>query len=128
LTTVLVIDDEPGIRSLVKMILETAGHRVYEAGTGEVGLSRINETDPDMVLLDIRLPDIDGWEVLRRLRGARMLTSLKVVMMSAHSSGHTMQRAIQEGCKGYVVKPFSHDQLLAQVEEGDPEVPPDREV
>ena len=109
-STVLVIDDELPIRVLVRMILEDNGYEVMEAETGEQGLEMVEKSSPDLVLLDIRLPDMDGWEVLRRL-GERT-SPPRVVIMSAHSSEPTLERAKREGTAGYIIKPFRHSELL----------------
>jgi CheY-like chemotaxis protein len=112
-TTVLIIDDELSIRVLVRMILEDDGYEVLEAETGQQGLGLVEETPPDLVLLDIRLPDMDGWDVLRRLR--ERPSPPRVVIMSAHSSAPTLERAKREGITGYIVKPFRHSELLEVV-------------
>jgi CheY-like chemotaxis protein len=112
-STVLVIDDELSIRVLVRMILEDDGYSVVEAETGEQGLEMIETAAPDLVLLDIRLPDMDGWEVLRRL-GTRH-PRVRVVIMSAHSSEPTLERAKREGSSAYLIKPFRHSELLEVV-------------
>jgi CheY-like chemotaxis protein len=109
-STVLVVDDEPDIRMLARMILETSGYEVVEAKTGEEALDVLAATPPDLMLLDIRLPGIDGWEVLTRSRAAS--EPVPVVMMSAHSSDSTLQRAEEEGSAGYLVKPFKQSDLL----------------
>jgi CheY-like chemotaxis protein len=107
---VLVIDDEPDIRMLTRMWLELEGHTVVEAESGEDGLALLSAESPDVIFLDIRLPGIDGWEVLRRIR--KEDTSAVVIMMSAHSSGHTLDKAKAEGSTGYLIKPFKRDDIL----------------
>jgi DNA-binding response OmpR family regulator len=109
-SSVLIIDDELSIRVLVRMILEDDGYSVFEAETGQQGLDIAEAEQPDLVLLDIRLPDIDGWEVLRRL--CARSPAPRVVIMSAHSSHPTLERAKREGSSGYLVKPFRHSELL----------------
>ncbi|MGH2786809.1 MAG: response regulator [Actinomycetota bacterium] len=115
-TRVLVIDDEPSIRVLVRMVLEEDGYTVLEAANGEKGLDVAEQESPHLVLLDIRLPGIDGWEVLRRLRDRE--PPPVVVMMSAHSSEPTLRRAEREGSSGYLIKPFRHVELLEIVATG----------
>ena len=116
-STVLVVDDELSIRVLVRMILEDEGYEVLEAETGRQGLELVEQASPDLVLLDIRLPDMDGWEVLRSLH--ERPSGPRVVIMSAHSSEPTLERAQREGITGYVIKPFKHSELLEVV--ADPE-------
>lgn len=107
---VLVIDDEPDIRMLTRMWLELEGHTVIEAENGEDGLNLLASEKPDLTFLDIRLPGIDGWEVLRRIR--QQHPAAAVIMMSAHSSGHTLDKAKEHGSTGYLVKPFKRDDIL----------------
>jgi len=114
--SILVVDDEPDIRLLARMTLETQGHDVAEAGDGEEALEMIERETPDLVLLDIRMPELDGWGVLERLRADARLERLSVVMMSAHSDPATLQRALDGGCSGYLTKPFSNKELLRAVE------------
>lgn len=114
--TILVIDDEPDLRLLARIALEQAGYRVLEAGTGEDGLAVIEAEEPDLVLLDLRLPGMPGWEVLDRLRSSERWGKLPVVVISAHASGHTLKEAQEQGSDGYLVKPFQRERLLAIAE------------
>ena len=108
--TVLLVDDEPDIRFTARFMLEPEGYALLEAPTGEAALELLAETTPDAILLDIRLPGIQGWEVLDHVRKSQ--PGIPVVMMSAHSSGDTMQRAMDEGSTAYLLKPFKQDELL----------------
>lgn len=113
---ILVIDDEPDLRLLVRIILESAGYEIVEATSGEEGLDRITDERPGLVLLDIRLPGIDGWEVLERMR-ADHSGDIPVVIMSAHSSPRTLEKAKEQGTQGYLVKPFKEADLLRYARE-----------
>lgn len=115
--TVLVVDDEPDIRLLTKLMLTAGGYRVIEAATGEEALSALTSQPVDLVFLDIRLPGIDGWEVLRRVQESDQLAELPIVMMSAHTSPSTLARARDAGSAGYLVKPFKEEELLEYVED-----------
>lgn len=108
--TVLLVDDEPDIRFTARFMLEMEGYSLLEAATGEKALELLGETTPDAILLDIRLPGIQGWDVLDHVRTTN--PEIPVVMMSAHSSGDTMQRAMDEGSTAYLLKPFKQDELL----------------
>ena len=116
-TTVLVIDDEPDIRLTARFMLESAGHEVIEAATGAESLPMLANARPDLVLLDIRLPDMEGWEVMSNVRSSAGMGEVPVVIMSAHSSGDFRERAKQEGSDGYLVKPFREEELLRTVDE-----------
>lgn len=108
---VLVVDDEPDIFLMVRVALQAAGHEPLEAGSGEAALDVLGREPVDVMLLDIRLPGIDGWEVLERARADAGLRALKIVMMSAHSSPGTKARAADLGCDAYLTKPFSLAEL-----------------
>ena len=112
---VLVVDDEPDIRMLTRMMLEGAGHEVIEADSGERCLEIVENETPDLILLDIRLPGIDGWGVLERVTN-RTVRRIPVVMMSAHSSEGTLARAAKAGSVGYLIKPFKEAELLRYVD------------
>ena len=115
MSRVLVIEDEEDIRLLTRVILEGSGHQVIEAATGEAGLSALERELPDLVLLDIRLPGIDGWDVLERINATEGWSDLQVVVMSAHSSGDALERAKSLGITTYLLTPFTRDALLHAV-------------
>lgn len=110
MSRVLVVDDEPDIRLTMRLILERAGHEVREAVDGTEALRLVREM-PHVILLDIRLPDIDGLEVLRILKAEPSVASIPVVCVSAHSSGDTQKKAMDLGAVAYVNKPFDFDEL-----------------
>lgn len=112
---VMVVDDEPDILLMVRLILELEGDDVVEATTGEDAVAVLESEDPEVLLLDIRLPGIDGWEVLSQLRQSGRLERMPVIMVSAHSTPSTSERAISEGCSGYLTKPFDSEELLAML-------------
>jgi two-component system chemotaxis response regulator CheY len=115
MSVVMVVEDEPDIRLLTRIVLEGAGHTVVEAGHGEQAMELMTRHPPDLVLLDIRLPGLDGWDVLERMHANDSLKALPVVVMSAHSSGHALARAREMGSQGYLLKPFTQEELLAVV-------------
>jgi CheY-like chemotaxis protein len=112
---ILVVDDEPDIRLLVRFFLEPSGHEVIEAATGRAGVEWMSSLSPDLVLLDLRLPDVDGWEVLEEVSRLPEDERPRVVVMSAHASPSTLERAAREGADGYIVKPFREADLLPWV-------------
>ncbi|MBI4916770.1 MAG: response regulator [Acidobacteria bacterium] len=109
---VLVIDDEPPIRRFLHAALSTRGFRMAEAGTAADGLDRIIALRPDVVLLDLGLPDRDGLELLRELRG---WSSVPVVILSARDREHDKVTALDSGADDYVSKPFAVGELLARL-------------
>jgi DNA-binding response OmpR family regulator len=110
---VLVIDDDPAITSLLKRGLSYEGFVVDIAGTGEAGLALARERVPDLVVLDIMMPGINGLEVLRRLRAAD--ERLPVLMLTAKDAPADQVQGLEAGADDYVVKPFTFEVLLARV-------------
>ncbi|SRR6266540_5481218 len=115
MSRVLVVDDEPDIVYMVKVILRSAGFEVTAAsGVGDA-ISQLSNEDPDLVLLDLRLGDGEGWEVLDHLKADGRTERIPVIILSAHATPSTAERAIQEGAKGYITKPFVASSLLEAV-------------
>jgi DNA-binding response OmpR family regulator len=112
-TKVLVVDDEPDIALICRLALTIAGFEVDERDTGQGALDYLAEGRPDVVLLDLRLPDLSGWDVLDRLRESGRLDSLNVVLFSAHASA--ADTAVEAGCVSFIAKPFTPDDLVATV-------------
>jgi DNA-binding response OmpR family regulator len=110
---ILVIDDDPAITSLLKRGLSYEGYAVDIAGTGEAGLALARERVPDLVILDIMMPGINGLEVLRRLRAAD--DRLPVLMLTAKDAPADQVLGLEAGADDYVVKPFTFEVLLARV-------------
>ncbi len=119
--TILVVDDEPDLRLLVRMTLEGSGYEVEEASTAAEALEQASTVKPALILLDIRLPDAEGFDVLRALRSNEEFLHTPVVMMSAHSSPPTLRKAEAIGSHDYLIKPFKYDDLLMLVRKHLPE-------
>jgi two-component system, OmpR family, response regulator MprA len=110
---ILVIDDDPKIRSVVRRGLVYEGFRVVDAGSGEEGLEKARDQMPDLVVLDVMLPGIDGLEVCRRLRGAG--DEVSILMLTARDEVKDRVEGLETGADDYLVKPFSFEELLARV-------------
>ena len=110
---VLVVEDDESIRAVVSRLVQIAGAEIIEAGSGEDGLRALYAGRPDIVVLDIDLPGIDGWNVLERVR---QLTDVPVVMLSGHADELEKVRALQAGADDYVTKPFGPQELLARLQ------------
>ncbi|MGI8821588.1 MAG: response regulator [Chthoniobacterales bacterium] len=108
----LIIDDEKQIRRLLRQGLESAGHQVFEAETGEDGLAQIVYRRPDVVLLDLGLPDMEGLVVLRRMRE---WTRVPVLILSVRDDPEEKVSALDAGADDYVTKPFDMAELLARI-------------
>ncbi|HEV7662499.1 MAG TPA: response regulator transcription factor [Chloroflexota bacterium] len=109
---VLVIDDEPQIRRSLRVALRANGYEVEEAMNGEMALEQAASRPPDLIILDLSLPGIDGVEVCKRLRE---WTQLPIIVLSAHGDEQAKVRALDEGADDYVTKPFSVPELLARM-------------
>jgi DNA-binding response OmpR family regulator len=110
---ILVIDDDPAVTSLLKRGLSYEGYQVDTAPTGMAGLAVARERPPDLVILDIMMPGIDGLEVLRRLRAAD--ARLPVLLLTAKDAPADQVHGLESGADDYVLKPFTFDVLLARV-------------
>jgi two-component system response regulator MprA len=112
-TRILVIDDDPRIRTVVRRGLAYEGYRVVEAGTGEEGLEKAREHLPELVILDVMMPGIDGLEVTRRLRAAG--DDVAILMLTARDEVKDRVEGLETGADDYLVKPFNFEELLARV-------------
>jgi two-component system KDP operon response regulator KdpE len=108
---VLVVDDEPQIRRALRTSLEAHGYEVVAVGTGEEGVVSAADAAPDLVLLDLGLPDIDGTEVIRRVR---TFSEVPVIVLSVRESQQDKVAALDAGADDYVIKPFGMEELLAR--------------
>ena len=111
---ILIVDDEPDILLMLRVNLESEGFSTALAGDGETALRRIEEEHPDVVLLDVMMPVMDGWGVLGGLHA--MDPRPRIVVLSAKSGGRDVARAYEMGADEYVTKPFDPDDLIAVVE------------
>ncbi|MCW3064107.1 MAG: two component transcriptional regulator, winged helix family [Solirubrobacterales bacterium] len=112
-TSVLVVDDEADVRNLIRILLERAGHDVSEAASGREALRRLHAVRPDLVVLDVTMPEMDGWQTLERIRD---LSDVPVLMLTARAGELDKVRGLKAGADDYVVKPFGRQELLARVE------------
>ncbi len=110
--TALVIDDEPQIRRLLRVTLEANGYRVFDASTGQEGIAHAAQRRPDVVLLDLGLPDLDGVEVVKRLRE---WSRIPVIILSVRDGEDDKVASVDSGADDYVTKPFSAVELLARI-------------
>jgi DNA-binding response OmpR family regulator len=108
--TVLVVDDEATVRFLLSRVLSHAGYAVDVATDGEAALERIHSSRPDLVVLDLMMPGLDGWGVLDQLRSSP--DHPPVLVVSAHGDAETPKRALAAGASGYMTKPFALKQLV----------------
>jgi two-component system, OmpR family, phosphate regulon response regulator PhoB len=116
LRTLLIVDDEDGVRALVRMTLDGEGYEILEARDGAEALAAARKHHPDLVLLDVMLPDLSGIEVCRALKGDPLMSSTTVVMLTAKTQQSDLGEADDAGADGYFTKPFSPIALIKKVE------------
>ncbi|HWQ15550.1 MAG TPA: response regulator transcription factor [Roseiflexaceae bacterium] len=109
---ILIVDDEPGLRELVRINLEHEGFAVLQAENGVAGLQMIREDQPDLVILDVMMPEMDGWEVCRKLRE---FSQIPVLMLTARVQSQDIVTGLESGADDYLLKPFNMDELMARV-------------
>jgi len=107
------VEDEDDVRRLVRVLLERAGHTVVEAANGLEALSRVERDAPDLVVLDVAMPELDGWQTLERIRD---LSDVPVLMLTARAGELDKVCGLRGGADDYVTKPFGRQELLARVE------------
>ena len=110
---VLVVDDDNDIRGLVVELLERAGLEVAQASDGRAGLRAFHQSPPDLVVLDVSMPGLDGWDTLERIRD---LSDVPVMMLTARGAELERVRGLQSGADDYIVKPFGRQELVARVQ------------
>lgn len=113
---VLVVDDEPNIVLSLEFLMQQAGFDVTTALDGESALALVSENPPDLVLLDISLPGISGFEVLEQLRNQPSFKRLPIVMLTAHGREVEREKGLALGADDYITKPFSTRQLVEKVQ------------
>jgi excisionase family DNA binding protein len=114
---VLIVDDDPGLREFLRANLEGEGYLVREAGSAEEGLVVLDEEPPDLILLDVMMPHVDGWEMLRRVRERHGVESIPVVMFSGKVDEGEAGAAAEAGAQAFIGKPFDPEQLLASTKQ-----------
>jgi DNA-binding response OmpR family regulator len=111
--SVLVIDDDADIRGLLRELLGRAGYEVVDSSNGREGLRALYGSAPDLVLLDVSMPEMDGWQTLERIRD---VSEIPVIMLTARTAELEKVRGLKAGADDYVTKPFGRQELLARVE------------
>jgi DNA-binding response OmpR family regulator len=113
--TILVVDDDPVIQKLLTVNFEMEGYRVVTAGDGQEGLDQVAQRRPDIILLDVMMPKMDGVEVVRRLKADADLATIPVIMLSAKAQSNDISGGLDAGADDYITKPFDPLELLDKV-------------
>jgi two-component system KDP operon response regulator KdpE len=109
---ILIVDDEPGLRELVRINLEHEGFGVIQAENGVEGLNMVREAHPDLVIMDVMMPEMDGWEACQKLRE---FSQVPVLMLTAKVQSQDIVTGLNSGADDYLLKPFNMDELMARV-------------
>jgi excisionase family DNA binding protein len=114
---VLIVDDDPRIREFVRVNLEMDGFAVREAGSADEGLAALEDEPPDLILLDVMMPKVDGWEMLQRVRERHGVDSIQVIMFSGQVEHDGTDQAEAGGAQAFVGKPFNPQDLVARAKD-----------
>ena len=117
MTRILVVEDTPDNRQILRDLLTSAGYEVIEAINGAEGVAAAIEHLPDLILMDIQLPVLDGYEATRRIKAHAATAKIPVIAVTSYALSGDEAKAREAACDGYVPKPFSPRQLLAKVRE-----------
>ena len=114
---ILVVEDQEDNRRILRDLLTSAGYELIEAVTGEEGVTMAETHCPDLILMDIQLPDLDGYEATRRIKANPALRHIPLIAVTSYALSGDDVRALETGCDAYIAKPFSPRALLAKVRE-----------
>jgi len=114
---ILVIEDQEDNRRIVRDLLTSVGYNLIEAVTGEQGVTLAETQRPDLILMDIQLPGLDGYEATRRIKANPALRHIPIIVVTSYALSGDEAKAREAGCDGYVAKPFSPRVLLAKIRE-----------
>jgi excisionase family DNA binding protein len=114
---VLIVDDDPRIREFVRVNLEMDGFSVREAGNADEGLAALEDEPPDLILLDVMMPKVDGWEMLQRVRERHGVDSIQVIMFSGQLEHDGSDQAEAGGAQAFLGKPFNPQDLVARAKD-----------
>ncbi|HEX8830299.1 MAG TPA: response regulator [Longimicrobium sp.] len=114
--TILLVEDNPDNRTIYGTILRHFGYEVAEAETGEDGIRLARELHPALILMDVAMPGMDGWEATRILKGDADTASIPIIALTAHAMSEDRKRAEEVGCDGYLSKPVEPRRVVQEVE------------
>jgi excisionase family DNA binding protein len=109
---ILIVDDDARLREFIRVNLEMEGYAVREAGSAQEGLDALEEESPDLILLDVMMPQVDGWEMLRRVQERHGVGAIPVIMFSGKVDEESLRTATSRGAQGFIGKPFNPQQLI----------------
>lgn len=113
---ILIVEDNEENRNILTRRLERRGFEILCARDGKAGVEMAKTEKPDLVLMDMNMPELDGWEATRRIKAAPGLDALPVIALTAHAMTGDRERALEAGCTDYHIKPIEFSKLMAQIE------------
>lgn len=113
---ILIVEDNPENRDALSRRLERRGFEVVLAVDGKIGVAMARTEKPDLILMDMNMPELDGWEATRQVKAAEETRAIPVIALTAHAMSGDRERALQAGCVDYHTKPVELPKLLAQIE------------
>lgn len=114
--TILYIEDNPDNRSLIRRVLEVEGYRLIEAANAGAALTLLEQGSPDLILMDINMPDMDGYTLTAKIRSMPAYTRVPIVAVTANVMRGDREKSLEAGCDGYIQKPIDIDNLPFQIE------------
>lgn len=113
---ILIVEDNPMNRDMLSRRLIRSGHLVLMAGDGRQGITSAQMENPDLILMDMSLPEIDGWEATRRLKSDKSTRRIPVIALTAHAMSSDRQKCMEAGCDDYDTKPVDYQRLTAKIQ------------
>lgn len=121
--TALIIEDDDNNMELIAFILESNGYQFIKAETGQMGIDLAIEKLPDFIILDIQLPDINGYEVLKKIRASKVDGHIPIIAMTSYAMSGDREKLLAAGCNGYIEKPIDPEKVMEQIQEVLEEIP-----
>jgi CheY-like chemotaxis protein len=112
---VLVVEDDPDLRRILCLQLAKAGYATVEAENGKEGFEQAKQTSPDLILLDLMMPELDGFQVLKRIKSLDALTDIPVLILTASHDDHHRRKSVSHMANGFMTKPYTVDQLREEI-------------
>ena len=114
--SILIVDDEEDVLELLQLVFESNGFVVRTAQSGKAAVTSAYEQPPDVIILDVMMPEMDGWQVLKTLKNDERTQQVPVVMLSARAERRDKMIGLQEGAEGYLSKPFSPAEVVREIQ------------
>lgn len=116
LGTILYVEDDPNNRTLIRRILGAEGYTVHEAANANIALEMLKSLKPDLILMDINMPEVDGYTLTAQIRALPELSTVPIIALTANVMKGDRERSLQAGCDGYIQKPIDIDTIAAQIQ------------